>query len=270
MPSSRGSSTATRTCRSSAGGPTSSRPGCPGRRTATCRVSGGGIFRSARPAGRGSDDQVLDFCLPLAAEMLAHGTTALELKTGYGLSVEGELRQARLARGSASEIPQTTTVTLLACHAVPEGMERARLGRRVCRRADPGRRGRGTWSTPWTSTSRTSRSPSRTFVRVAEAAREPGLPFRCHADQLGHVRRGGGRRGARVPERRPPEPRRARGRRGAAGRRTATVARAASRRPRCSSGRPARLPPSCLRQAPRWRSRPTSIRARRRACPCPR
>src|SRR5438105_13169515 len=47
-----------------------------------------GIYRSARLLAESSDDEVIEFCLPLAAEMLAHGTTALELKTGYGLSVE--------------------------------------------------------------------------------------------------------------------------------------------------------------------------------------
>ncbi|TML00483.1 MAG: imidazolonepropionase, partial [Actinobacteria bacterium] len=75
---------------------------------------GGGIYRSARMLAAASDEDVLDFCRPLAAEMLTHGTTAVELKTGYGLSVEAELRQARLARRLAQEIPQATTVTLLA------------------------------------------------------------------------------------------------------------------------------------------------------------
>src|SRR5919202_5620308 len=59
---------------------------------------GGGIYRSARLLAEASDDDVLEFCRPLATEMLAHGTTTVELKTGYGLSIEGEMRQARLAR----------------------------------------------------------------------------------------------------------------------------------------------------------------------------
>ena len=58
----------------------------------------GGIFRSSRMLAAASDEEVLAFCLPLVREMASHGTTAMELKTGYGLSVEAELRQARLAR----------------------------------------------------------------------------------------------------------------------------------------------------------------------------
>jgi imidazolonepropionase len=67
---------------------------------------GGGIFRSSRLLAEASDEEVLAFCAPLVAEMAAHGTTALELKTGYGLSLEAELRQARLARRLADEVPQ--------------------------------------------------------------------------------------------------------------------------------------------------------------------
>ena len=70
-------------------------------------------------------------------EMAAHGTTAVELKTGYGLSVEAELRQARLARALANSAPQTCSVTLLACHAVPKGMSRADWVRAACEELIP-------------------------------------------------------------------------------------------------------------------------------------
>ncbi|HEX5950557.1 MAG TPA: imidazolonepropionase, partial [Actinomycetota bacterium] len=98
---------------------------------------GGGIYRSARLLAAASDEEVLAFCRPLLAEMLAHGTTALDLKTGYGLTVERELRQARLARRLADEAVQTCTVTLLPCHAVPEGMEREDWVRTVCEELIP-------------------------------------------------------------------------------------------------------------------------------------
>src|SRR5205807_10075109 len=92
----------------------------------------GGIYRSARLLAQASDGQVIEFSRALAQEMLAHGTTALELKTGYGLSLQAELRQARLARRLASDIAQTATVTLLACHAVPPNRTRAEWVAEVC------------------------------------------------------------------------------------------------------------------------------------------
>src|SRR4051794_41634103 len=48
----------------------------------------GGIYRSSRLLNAASDDEVLAFCRPLVQEMADLGTTSLELKTGYGLSVE--------------------------------------------------------------------------------------------------------------------------------------------------------------------------------------
>jgi imidazolonepropionase len=80
---------------------------------------GGGIASSARAFGHASDEQVLAQARGLAAEMLHAGTTTFECKTGYGLSVYAERRAARLARGL--DVLQTTTVTGLFAHAVPEG-----------------------------------------------------------------------------------------------------------------------------------------------------
>ncbi|MGZ8735344.1 MAG: amidohydrolase family protein, partial [Acidimicrobiia bacterium] len=145
---------------------------------------GGGIYRSARLFARASDDDVLAFCRPLLAEMLAHGTTALELKTGYGLSVEGELRQARLARRLAAEAVQTCTVTLLACHAVPEGVDRADWVRTVCEELIPAAAAEGLADAVDIYVEDIAFSLEDLHA-VAGAAHSAGLPLRCHADQLG-------------------------------------------------------------------------------------
>src|SRR5207302_7062206 len=137
--------------------------------------------RSARLLARAGDDDVLEFCLPLVAEMLAHGTTALELKTGYGLSVEGELRQARLARRLASSIPQTTAVTLLACHAVPGGMERARWVGLVCDELIPAAADEHLVDAVDVYVEDIAFSVDD-LRRVADTAQEHGLAMRCHAD----------------------------------------------------------------------------------------
>jgi imidazolonepropionase len=144
----------------------------------------GGIGRSARLFAEASDDEVLAFCRPLVQEMADHGTTTLELKTGYGLSVEGELRQARLARRLAEEAPQTCVVTLLACHAVPKGMARTDWVRTACDELIPA------------ATAEALADAVDVYVEdiaftledlteVARSAEEHGLPVRCHADQLG-------------------------------------------------------------------------------------
>jgi imidazolonepropionase len=145
---------------------------------------GGGIFRSSRLLRDASDDEVIAFCRPLLREMLTHGTTSLELKTGYGLSIEGELRQARLARRLAEEIPQTVTVTLLTCHAVPEGMTRQAWVDAVCGELVPAVAAEGLAAAVDVYVEDIAFSVDD-LRKVADTARQNGLAVRCHADQLG-------------------------------------------------------------------------------------
>lgn len=144
---------------------------------------GGGIYRSARMLAEASDDEVLDFCRPFLVEMLEHGTTALEFKTGYGLSVEGELRQARLARRLADEARQTVTVTLLACHAIPEQRTREEWVDDVCRELIPAAAREELVDTVDVYVEDIAFS-GEDLERVATRAREHGLEVRAHADQL--------------------------------------------------------------------------------------
>ena len=144
----------------------------------------GGIFRSSRLLAAASDDDVLTFCLPLTREMAAHGTTAMELKTGYGLSVEAELRQARLARALAAAAPQTCSVTLLACHAVPEGVDRSEWVRAACDELIPAAASEGLVDQVDIYVEDIAFSLDD-LTAVAAAAARVGLPLRVHADQLG-------------------------------------------------------------------------------------
>ena len=83
--------------------------------------AGGGIASSARALRETPDHAVLAQAKDLAAEMLRHGTTTFECKSGYGLSKDGELRSLSLARDLDGQVPQTTTRTALLAHAVPDG-----------------------------------------------------------------------------------------------------------------------------------------------------
>jgi imidazolonepropionase len=83
--------------------------------------AGGGIASSARAFAQAGDADVLAQARALAGEMLAHGTTSLETKSGYGLTVDAERRALRLAAELAAEIPQSVRSTALLAHAVPPG-----------------------------------------------------------------------------------------------------------------------------------------------------
>ena len=91
-----------------------------GVRYETLHSEEGGIFRSQRLLAEAGDDDVISFAVDQARSMLRHGTTTFEMKSGYGLSVEAELRQLRLARAVSDRVAQMTTTTCLAAHAVPK------------------------------------------------------------------------------------------------------------------------------------------------------
>ena len=84
---------------------------------------GGGIAASARALAGTGDGAILRQARDLAREMLAHGTTTFECKSGYGLTVDNELRALRLAAKLREEVEQSVTSTALLAHAVPPGKE---------------------------------------------------------------------------------------------------------------------------------------------------
>ena len=84
-------------------------------------LRGGGIAASARAFAESSDRELLEQGGAIALEMLAHGTTAFECKSGYGLSAEEELRALRLAGELGDRVVQRTASTALLAHAVPDG-----------------------------------------------------------------------------------------------------------------------------------------------------
>jgi imidazolonepropionase len=145
---------------------------------------GGGIPRSARMLASAEDDTVLAFCRPLAREMTALGTTTFETKTGYGLSVEAELRQARLARRLGEQADARTTLTLLVAHAVPEGARRETWIRVACDELIPAAVAEGLADAVDVYVEDIAFGLDD-LAAVAEAAAAHSLPLRVHADQLG-------------------------------------------------------------------------------------
>lgn len=83
-------------------------------------VKGGGILNSARKLQSVSEDELFDRSLPRAHEIIQSGTGAVEIKSGYGLTVKDELKMLRVARRIGRETPLTVKTTFLGAHAVPK------------------------------------------------------------------------------------------------------------------------------------------------------
>ena len=85
-------------------------------------AAGGGILSTVRETRKASEDALYEKTCGLLSEMLAHGTTALEIKSGYGLDLETERKQLRVIRRLQAENPDIAA-TFLGAHAFPEGMD---------------------------------------------------------------------------------------------------------------------------------------------------
>ena len=81
--------------------------------------SGGGILSTMRHVREASEDELEKAGLKLAARFLAHGVTAFEGKSGYGLETEAELKQLRALASLGRRGPQKVASTFLGAHFVP-------------------------------------------------------------------------------------------------------------------------------------------------------
>ena len=86
---------------------------------------GGGIHRTVAQTRAASDAALARLLRERIARAAAQGTTTLEIKSGYGLAVEEELRQLRIIDRVRAEAPIDIVTTYLALHALPVGADRA-------------------------------------------------------------------------------------------------------------------------------------------------
>ncbi len=82
-------------------------------------AAGGGIHASVRDLRERSEDQLVELAVSRLREMLAHGTTTVEIKSGYGLTRDDELKMLRAARRAADTVGLTAILTCLAAHEIP-------------------------------------------------------------------------------------------------------------------------------------------------------
>lgn len=81
--------------------------------------AGGGILNSAKRIAQASAEELLDEASKRVGSMIAHGTLALEIKSGYGLTHENEIKMLHVAQALKRMFPIPIFVTYLGAHAVP-------------------------------------------------------------------------------------------------------------------------------------------------------
>ena len=80
---------------------------------------GGGILRTVRETRKASEEQLVESCKKTLDVMLEHGTTTVEAKSGYGLTLKDELKCLRVIHRLNKEHPVNVVSTFLGAHAIP-------------------------------------------------------------------------------------------------------------------------------------------------------
>jgi imidazolonepropionase len=160
-------------------------------------AAGGGIHASVRQFRAAGDDAILDRAMRNLDLALAHGTTTMEVKSGYGLSADQERRGLRLIRRLAEAHPVEIVATFLGAHEVPEEYRRDREAyvRLLVETMIPqvAAEGLATFCDVFCEEGVFTPGESR---RILEAARAHGLGLKLHADEFGDT--GGSRLAAEI------------------------------------------------------------------------
>ena len=146
---------------------------------------GGGILNSADLLHATSEEELYSQTMARVKEMIAKGTGAIEIKSGYGLTVEDELKMLRVIRRIKQDTPATIKATFLGAHAVG----RAFAGRQeeyvdlVCKEMVPAVGEEGLADFIDVFCDEGFFTPEQT-ERIIQAGREYGLVPKIHANEL--------------------------------------------------------------------------------------
>lgn len=80
---------------------------------------GGGILNSAKRVQEASEDQLYEDAMQRLENIIAYGTGAVEIKSGYGMTTEAEMKMLRVIRRLKENSPLTIKSTLLGAHGIP-------------------------------------------------------------------------------------------------------------------------------------------------------
>jgi imidazolonepropionase len=154
-------------------------------------AGGGGILATMRATRAASEDDLVALAAPRLKRLLSEGVTTLEIKSGYGLERESELRMLRAARRLGREHGVRVVTSFLGAHSLPpefagrpgdylthlaEEVLPAAVAEGLADICDGGIEGLSI--------------PAADMIRLYRAAQALGLPIRGHTDQYGDVEGG--------------------------------------------------------------------------------
>lgn len=147
---------------------------------------GGGILSSVAATRAASEDELVQSASKRLASLVSQGVTTIEIKSGYGLNTETELKMLRAAKRAAGEHNVSVSTTLLAAHAVPPKFadrpdEYINL---ICTETIPAAADLCDAVDVFCESIAFDLNQTQ---RVFEAAQHAGLGIKVHAEQLSHM-----------------------------------------------------------------------------------
>ena len=148
-------------------------------------AAGGGIASTVRATRAASEDELFASARQRLLNVLRDGVTTVEIKSGYGLSLESERKILRVIRRLGQELPVTVRSTCLAAHALPpEYKDRADdYIEHICAHMLPALAAEGLVDAVDAFCEYLAFSPEQ-VERVFKVAQQLGLPVKLHAEQL--------------------------------------------------------------------------------------
>lgn len=150
--------------------------------------AGGGIVSTVAATRAASQEQLLADALTRVGAMIAEGVTTIEIKSGYGLDIENELKMLRTARAIAEERPVRVKTSFLGAHAVPpeyKGRPDTYIDE-VCIPALEAAHAEGLVDAVDGFCEGIAFTPEQ-IARVFDKARALGIPVKLHAEQLSNL-----------------------------------------------------------------------------------
>ncbi|MEE8156846.1 MAG: imidazolonepropionase, partial [Gammaproteobacteria bacterium] len=148
--------------------------------------AGGGILATVNVVRAATSEELVMQTLPRLEALRTEGVTSIEIKSGYGLSIEAELKMLRAIRSLADYIDMDITVTYLGAHTVPADRDKDDYLREIVDETLPCVRAENLADCVDIFVEKIA-FDLEDMRRVFNRARELDLPVRAHTDQLANL-----------------------------------------------------------------------------------
>ena len=148
--------------------------------------AGGGIISTVSATRAASEDDLLQSALPRIDALIAQGVATVEIKSGYGLDQDTELKMLRVARTLGKLRPIRVVTSFLGAHAVPEGFDADGYIDELCIPTLRAAQSEGLLDAVDGFCEGIAFSPAQ-IARVFDVACDLAIPVKLHAEQLSHM-----------------------------------------------------------------------------------